>query len=132
MLNIIFHTPTDQRQHLKPEAEAKANNKAIELIGLADKLLQCYGWDIEYDNRIFRCLVMSGFLVTTCSVRPELSVFRILQQDREENLLQLFAATWHWGSGTPELQSYRGGSWEKTFRKIGAENVDLAPSPRLH
>jgi hypothetical protein len=55
-----------------------------------------------------------------------------LQRDRGQNLLQLFAATWHWGSGTPKLQNYCDGPWEKTFRKIGAKMVDLAPSQQLH
>jgi hypothetical protein len=124
--------PADRRRHLEPEVEATANSEVNELIGLTDKLLRCYGRDIEDDNQIFRCVVISDFLIATYAVQPDLSVYRILQRDRGQNLLQLFAAMWHWGLGTPQLQNYCDGPWEKTFRKIGAKMVDLAPSQQLH
>jgi hypothetical protein len=97
--------PADRGQHLKPEIGATANSRVNELIGLTHKLLRCYGWDVEDDNRISRCLVISDFFIATYSVRPDLSVFRILQRDREQNILQLFAATWHWSSGQQRSRS---------------------------
>jgi hypothetical protein len=151
--NIIFRTPSEHRtvvehawilvrrsrellessadlvRHLKPEVEATANNNVDELMRLTEKLLQRYGQDIDADSR---CFVMSEFLVATYSVQPDLAVYRILQRDVELNISQLFVATWHWGSGTPDLHLYRDGPWEKMFRKIGSEMLDLAPSRHLH
>jgi hypothetical protein len=121
-------------QHLNVEVEAKANNttvdpeKANELIGLTEELLRRYGRNIDADNLIVRCLAMSEFLITACSVQPDLTVFRISHLDNEQNISQLFAATQHCGSGITDLQLYRDGPWEETFRKIGTEMVDLDPS----
>ena len=64
---------------------------------------------------------MSEFLITISAVQPDLTVYRISQLDNEQNISQLFAVTWHRDSGTTDLQLYRDGPWEKTFRKIGAE-----------
>ena len=94
---------------------------ANELIQLTEELLRRYGRDIDADNRIVRCLVMSDFLITTHSVQPDLTVFRIVHLDNEQNISQLFAATWRCGSGIIDLQLYRDGPWEETFRKIGTE-----------
>ena len=101
------------------------------LIWLLDKLLCQHGRDIDADNRMIRCLAMSEFFIATYSVQPDLTVYRIAQLDNEQNVSQLFAATWHRGSGTTDLQLYRGGPWEDTFRKIGTEMVNLAPSEHL-
>ena len=125
----LLESSADLLRHLKPEVEATANNNVDELMRLTEKLLQRYGQDIDADSR---CFVMSEFLVATYSVQPDLAVYRILQRDVELNISQLFVATWHWGSGTPDLRLYRQGLWEKAFRKIGLEMVDLAPSQHLH
>jgi hypothetical protein len=98
------------------------------LIELAEELLRRYGRDIDADNRIVRSLVISDFLITTYSEQPDLTVYRILQLDNEQNISQLFAATWRCGSGISDLQLYRDGPWEETFRKIGTEMVGLDPS----
>ena len=79
-----------------------------------------YARDIDADNLTVRCLVMSEFFLATYSVQPELTVYRISQLDNEQNISQLFAA-WHRGSGITDLQIYREGPWEETFRKIGTE-----------
>ena len=108
---------------------AATTEKANELIRLTEELLRRYGRDIDADNLIVRCLVMSEFLITTYSVQPDLTVFRIVHLDNEQNISQLFAATCRCGSGIPDhLQLYRDGPWEETFRKIGTEMVDLAPT----
>jgi hypothetical protein len=154
--NIIFRTPFEHRtvlahawilvrrsrellessgdvaRHLKPEVEATANNSVNELMRLTEKLLRRYGQDIDADNQIVRCFVMSEFLVATYAVQPDLAVYRISQRDIEQNISQLFVATLHWGSGTPDLRLYRQGPWEKAFRKISSEMLDLAPSRHLH
>jgi hypothetical protein len=98
------------------------------LIWLLDMLLCQHGRDIDADNRMIRCLAMSEFLIATYSVLPDLTVYRIAQLDNEQNVSQLFAATWHRGSGTTDLQLYRDGPWEDTFRRIGTEMVNLAQS----
>jgi len=107
---------------------AATTETANELIRLTEELLRRYGRDIDADNLIVRCLAMSEFLITTYSVQPDLTVFRISHLDNEQNISQLFAATRHEGSGTTDLQLYREGPWEETFRKIGTEMVDLGPS----
>ena len=107
---------------------AATTETANELIRLSEKLLRRYGRDIGADNLIVRCVVMSEFLIATYSVQPDLSVYRILHLDNEQNISQLFAATRHRGSGTTDLQLYCEGPWEETFRKIGTEMVDLGPS----
>jgi hypothetical protein len=78
------------------------------------------------DNLIVRCLAMSD--ITTYSVQPDLTVFRISHLDSEQSISQLFAATRRCGSGILDLQLYREGPWEETFQKIGTEMVDLDPS----
>ena len=100
---------------------AATTETANELIRLTEELLRRYGRDIDADNRIVRCLVMSEFLITTYSVQPDLTVFRIVHVDNEQNISQLFAATRRRGSGITDLQLYRDGPWEETFRKIGTE-----------
>ena len=107
---------------------AATTETANELIRLSDELLRRYGRDIEADNLIVRCLVTSEFLITTYSVQPDATVYRILHLDNEQNISQLFAATCYCGSGIPDLQLYRDGPWEETFRKIGTKMVDLGPS----
>ena len=107
---------------------AATTETANELIRLTEELLRRYGRDIDADNLIVRCLVMSEFLIATYSVQLDLTVYRILHLDNEQNLSQLFAATWRCGSGISDLQLYREGPWEETFRKIGTEMVDLGPS----
>jgi hypothetical protein len=101
-----------------------ATETANGLIRLLDKLLCQHGRDIDTDNQMIRCLAMSEFFIATYSVQPDLTVYRLAQLDNEQNVSQLFAATWHRGSGTTHLQLYRGGPWEDTFRKVGAEMID--------
>jgi hypothetical protein len=112
-----------QAQNMGPATET-----ATGLICLLDKLLCQYGRDIDADNKMIRCLTMSGFLIATCSMEPDLTVYRIAQLDNEQNVLQLFAATCHWGSGTTDLQLYRDGPWEGIFREISTETVNLGQS----
>ena len=102
---------------------AATTETANELIRLTDKLLRHYGRDIDGDNLTVRCLVLSDFFVTTYSVQPDLTVYRILQLDDEANISQLFAATCRCGSEMPDLLLYRDGPWEKTFRKLSSELI---------
>jgi hypothetical protein len=105
-----------------------ARETANELIRLCDELLRRYGRDIDADNRMVRCVAMSEFLITSYAVQPDPTVYRISQLDNEENILQLFAATWHCGSGIPDVQLYCDGPWDETFRKIGTEMVSSVPA----
>jgi hypothetical protein len=98
------------------------------LIELTEELLRRYGRDIDADSLIVRCLVMSEFLITAYSVQPDLTVFRIMHLDNEQNISQLFAATRRCGSGILDLQLYREGPWDESFRTIGTEMVDSDPS----
>jgi hypothetical protein len=100
-----------------------AEQVANELIGLSNELLRRYGLDIDADNRMLRCVVMSEFLITTYSVQPDLTVYGISRLDNEGNISQLLAARRHRGSGTTDVQLYRDGSWEETFRKLSTEVV---------
>ena len=109
---------------------AATTETANELIWLTEELLRRYGRDIDADNLIVRCLVMSEFLITTCSVQPDLTVFRIVHLDNEQNISQLFAAMRRCGLGILDLQLYREGPWQETFRTIGTEMVDSDPSQR--
>jgi hypothetical protein len=106
---------------------AATTETANELIRLTEELLRRYGRDIDADNLIVRCFVMSEFLVTAYAMQPDLTVYRIFQRDHEQNISQLFAATWHCSSGTPVVQLYRDGPWEETFRKIGTEMISSVP-----
>jgi hypothetical protein len=107
---------------------AAPTETANELVRLTEELLRRYGRDIDTDNRIVRCLMMSDFLITTHSVQPDLTVLRILHLDNEQNISQLFAATRRCGSWILDLQFYCEGSWEENFRKIATEIVDSDPS----
>ena len=97
---------------------AATTETANELIRLTEELLRRYGRDIDADNRIVRCLVMSEFLITTYSVQPDLTVFRIVHLDNEQNISQLFAAMRRCGSGILDLQLYREGPWQETLSLI--------------
>ena len=98
-----------------------ATDTANELMGLAEKLLRRYARAIDADNLTVHCLVMSEFFLATYSVQPDSTVYKILHLDNEHNISQLFAAVRHRGSGTADLQIYREGPWEETFRKNGTE-----------
>jgi hypothetical protein len=130
--------PADPGQDVNAEAEATANKPSIEretvneLIRLTDELLRRYGLDIEAENGMIRCLVISEFVIATHTVQPDLAVYRILQHDNEENISPLFVATMHSGSGAPDLRLYRNGPWERNFWNFTAEVVDWAPSQHLH
>ena len=100
-----------------------AAGTADELIWLSDELLRHCGVDIDADHRMVRCIVMSGFLIATCSVQPDVTVYRIMQLDSEHNISQLFAATRDRSSATTDLKLFRDGPWEETFRKIGSEMI---------
>ena len=108
-----------------------ARERANELLWLSAELLRRYGLDIDADHRLVRCLVLSEFFVATYAVQPDLTIYRIVQLDDERNISQLFAAARHGDSGTTDLWLYRDGPWEKTFRKLVTEIVDLAPSQLL-
>jgi len=99
-----------------------ATETANELIRLTEKLLRRHGRDIDGDSLTVRCLALSDFFITTYSVQPGLTVYRILQLDDEANISQLFAATRR-GSEIPDLLLYRDGPWEKTFRKLSSELI---------
>jgi hypothetical protein len=120
---VFWGGPPKNRRNMAATTET-----ANELIRLTEELLRRYGRDIDADNLIVRCLAMSEFLITACSVQPDLTVFRISHLDDEQNISKLFAATQRCGSGITDLQLYRHGPWEETFRKIGTEMVDLDPS----
>ena len=98
-----------------------ATDTANELIGLTEKLLRRYARAIDADNLTVHCLVISEFFLATYSVQPDSTVYRILHLDNEKNISQLFAAARDRSSGTTDLQIYREGPWEETFRKIGTE-----------
>jgi hypothetical protein len=119
---LFWADPEKQTQHMESAAET-----ANELIRLTEKLLRRYGREVDADTLIVRCFVMSEFLVTAYAVQPDLTVYRIFQRDNEQNISQLFAATWHCSSGTPDVQLYREGPWEETFRKIGTELISSVP-----
>ena len=102
-----------------------ATDTANELIVLTEKLLRRYALAIDADNLLVHCLVMSEFFLATYSVQPDLTVYRILRLDIEQNISHLFAATWRCGSGISDLRLYRDGPWEETFRKIGSEVLSL-------
>jgi hypothetical protein len=105
-----------------------ATETTTELIRLTEKLLRRCAREIDADNLTVRCLVISEFFLATYSVQPDLTVYRILHLDIEQNISQLFAAARHRGSGISDLQVYRDGPWKETFRKVGTEMVDLDPS----
>jgi hypothetical protein len=85
----------------------------IELIELTDKMLQYYGRDIEVDDRAIHCFVIAEFVVVADVIRPDATLYRVLLRDDEENVSQAFAAISDMVSGTPGLQLYRDGAWEK-------------------
>jgi hypothetical protein len=93
----------------------------IELIRLSESLLSRFGRDIEDGERLVRGLVLSDFFITTCSEEPDLVIYRISQLDNERNICYLFAAALHEASGRTDLQLFREGPWEKTFRELGTE-----------
>src|SRR5690349_11540356 len=95
--------------------------RADELIRLSAGLLLRFGRDIEADNGLIRCLVIEGFVVATYPEEPDLTIYRILHLDDEQNILHLFAAARHRDSTSTDLRLCRDGPWEKTFRKIGTE-----------
>jgi len=103
-----------------------AVERADELIALSDALLSRFGRDIEADNGLVRCLALAGFLVSTYSEEPDLTVYRILQLDGDQNICHLFAAARRGESGSTDLRLYLEGPWEETFRRLGTGNVDLA------
>jgi len=103
-----------------------AVERADELTRLSDALLSHFGRDIEADDGLVRCLVLSDFFVATYSEEPDLTIYRILQLDNDLNISLLFAAARHGGSGSTDLRLYRDGPWEETFRKLGTEMIDLA------
>jgi hypothetical protein len=122
---LFFWTDREKQAQNMDTATETAN----ELIRLSYELLKRYGRDIDADNLTVRCLVISEFfLITAYAVQPDLTVYRIAQLDNEQNISQLFAATWHSGSEIPDVQLYRDGPWEKTFRKIATEMVSSVPA----
>jgi len=103
-----------------------ATERADELTRLCEALLLRFGRDVESDDRLVRCLVLSDFFVATYSEEPDLTIYRIMQLDNERNISHLFAAARRGGSGATDLLLYRDGAWEETFRKLGTEMIDLA------
>ena len=101
-----------------------------ELIRLTDNLLQQYGRDVEEDDRATRCFATDEFLVATYTVEPGLALYQISQHVHGENLSQVFVATWHCTSGTPDLRLYRDGPWRGRFRSFADDS--LAPPRLLH
>ena len=96
---------------------------ANELIRLSDELLRRYGADIDEDNQMVRCVVMSEFIIAAYP-QPDLTVYRISHLDSEQNPSQVFAATRHKGSGAIDLQLYRDGPWEETFRNVCTQMIE--------
>ena len=100
--------------------------RADELTRLSDALLLRFGRDIEADKGLVRCLVLSDFFVATYSEGPDLTIYRIVQLDNQQNISHLFAAARHRGSGSTDLRLDRDGHWEETFRKLSTEIIDSA------
>jgi hypothetical protein len=107
-------------------------DSVIELIELTRKMLQYYGWDIEADDRTIRCFVIAEFVVAAYVIRSDVTLYRVLLRDDENNVSQAFAATWDLVSGAPDLRLYRKGAWEKKFRYLAAKVVDLDSLKVLH
>ena len=103
-----------------------------ELIGLTDALLWQYGRDIEQVDRTTRCFATDEFIVATYIVEPGLALYQISQHDHGENVSQVFVATWHCASGTPDLRLYRDGPWRRRFRSFADDSLDPAPARVLH
>src|SRR5690349_7706558 len=97
------------------------------LICLTDNLLRQYGRDVEGNDKVTRCFATDEFFVSTHAVEPGLARYQISQHADGENRSQVFVATWHYTSGTPDLQLYRDGPWRRRFR--GFADDSLAPAP---
>jgi hypothetical protein len=102
-----------------------ATESANDLIWLSDALLSPFGQDIEFDGRVVRCLVLSGFFVASYSEEPELTIYSISQLDDAQIICHLFEAARQKGSGSIDVRFHRDGPWQKTFRKLGTEMIDL-------
>jgi hypothetical protein len=103
-----------------------------ELIGLTENLLRQYGRDVELGDKATRCLATDEFLVVTYTVEPCLAFYQISQHAHGENISQVFVATWHSASGTPDLKLYRDGPWRRRFRSFADDSLDAGPARVLH
>ena len=103
-----------------------------ELIRLTDNLLRQYGRDVEGDDSVTRCFATDEFLVATYTVEPGLALYQISQHADGENVSQVFVATWHCTSGTPDLRLYRDGPWRRRFRSFADDSLEPAPPRLLH
>ncbi|OKO67379.1 hypothetical protein AC630_40370 [Bradyrhizobium sp. AS23.2] len=101
-----------------------------ELIRLTDNLLRQYGRDVEGDDSVIRCFATDEFLVATYTVEPGLALYQISQHADGEKISQVFVATWHGASGTPDLRLYRDGPWRRQFQSFADDSLNSAP-PRL-
>ena len=95
-------------------------------------LLRQYGRDVEGDDRVTRCFATDEFFVATYAVEPGLALYQISQHADGENISQVFVATWHYTSGTPDLRLYRDGPWRRRFRSFADDSLDPAPPQLLH
>lgn len=103
-----------------------------ELIRLTDNLLRQYGRDVEGDDSVIRCFATDEFLVATYTVEPGLALYQISRHADGENISQVFVATWHGASGTPELRLYREGPWRRRFQSFADDSLNPAPPRPLN
>ena len=111
---------------------ALGREAVTELIRLTDNLLRQYGRDVEGDDSVTRCFATDEFLVATYTVEPGLALYQISQHADGENVSQVFVATWHCTSGTPDLRLYRDGPWRRRFRSFADDSLEPAPPRLLH
>lgn len=100
-----------------------------ELIRLIDNLLRQYGRDVKADDSVIRCFATHEFLVATYAVEPGLAIYQVSQHADGESISQVFVATWHGASGTPDLRLYRDGPWRRRFQSFADDALN--PPPRL-
>lgn len=128
---VIERTRRLVRRH-SASRTALDREAVAELIRLADNLLRQYGRDVEEDDRVTRCFATDEFLVATYTVEPGLALYQISQHAHGESVSQVFVATWHCTSGTPDLRLYRDGPWRRRFRSFADDSLEPAPPRFLH
>lgn len=136
LLDYAKSTVIERSRRLARQSSASTSaldrEAVTELIRLTDALLCQYGLDIEQVDRTFRCFATDEFFVVTYMEEPDLALYRISQHDHGENISQVFVATWHSASGTPDLRLYCDGPWRREFRSFANNSFDPAPSRVLH
>jgi hypothetical protein len=136
LLDYAKSTLIEQSRRLVRQSSAGRTaldrDAVTELIRLTDNLLRQYGRDIEEVDRTTRCFATDEFIVATYIAEPGLALYQISQHDHGENISQVFVATWHSASGTPDLRLYSDGPWRRRFRSFADDSLDPGPAPVLH